>query len=253
MKNFFSKLWVKITAISLAVILYLFSLLLLINSFAPYNPKCYHLFGYSGIFGSINRIGSPATYYQSEKTSNVIEFIDLRPDNSELGYVFINVSDMQEDADIYLYNGIDTTEKTSMTLLSQTSLTGKDLQNDKDGWICIYENNKNTNLNLRFYIGSTTKMRIREVVFVHKTGGIIKYKVKGIVRRGNDSIIDEEGNAKTYVSKEDSLYQIFDYETLSTSTNYTTTFTPEMQERVKSLANLKDEEKTFNKEIVEQN
>ncbi len=244
MKNFFSKLWVKITAISLASVLFLFSILLLFNSFAPYNPKCYHLFGYSGIFGSINRIGRPSTYYQIEKTSSVIEFIDLRPDNSELGYVLINVSDMQEDANIYLYNAIDATEKTSMTLLSQTTLTGKDLQNDKDGWICIYENSKNSNLNLRFYIGSTTKMRIREVVFVHKTGGIVNYQIKGIARRGSVG--------SQTISKNDSLYENFIYSE-DLSSNNKPTFTTEMQERVKSLANLKDEQKTFNKEIVNQN
>ena len=244
MKKFFSKLWVRITAISLAIVLFLFSMLLLVNSFAPYNPKCYHLFGYSGIFGSIDRAGSPSTYYQGEKTSNVIEFIDLRPDNRDISYVWINVSDMQEDADIYLYNGTDTTEKTNINLLSKTTLTGKDLKKDKDGWICIYDNSEKTKYHsgVRFYIGSMSKMRIREVIFIHETGGIVAFNIKGIVRRGN-------AGSET-ISKEDHLYENFDFNTYNSSENYTATFTPEMKKRINSLTNLNDEQSTFDAKKV---
>ncbi len=244
MRDFFSKLWVKITAISLAILLFLFSILFLLNSFAPYNPKCYHMFGVSGIFGSINRLGKPGTYYQVEKTSNIIELVHLRPNNSEVGCVWINVSDMEDDSDIYLYNYISSTinpeKPNSLTFLNVKELTGKELVNDKDGWICIYDSNENPDpIGVHFYIGSKSKMRIREIVFVHENGKVMDYVVKGLVRRGN------AGNSKEEVSASDSLYEYFDYSEFSSSTNYTPTFTPKMHERIKSLVNLNDEQKTF--------
>ena len=242
MKEFFSKLWVKITAICLAVILFLFSILLLLNSTAIYNPKPYHVFGLSGIFGSFNKKGNPKTYYQTEKTSNIIELMHIRPNNSEVYYVWINVSDMQEDSVIYLYNGEDSSKVSNLTLLGEYYLSGEELKKDSDGWICIYDRNNSpiNYLTVHFYIGTKTKMRIREVLVFDniEASGPIAYDVKGIVRRSNPT------------SKTDSLYENFDYSTLVSSSSYTSTFTPAVQEKLKNLTKLNDEHDTFDKKSV---
>lgn len=241
MKEFFSKLWVKVTAICLAVLLFLLSVLLLLNSFAPFNPKCYHAFGLSGIFGSFNKNGNPKNYYQTEKTTNIIELIHLRPTNRDVYYVWVNVSDMVEDSIIYLYNGPDANTNSTLALLSEYTLTGKDLQSDSDGWICIYNRTNTTaHLSSHFYLGTKSKIRIREVVLRNniETNPNMQYNVEGLTRRGNPT------------TSNDSLYQNFDYSTLINSTSYTSTFTPELQQRLRYLANLNDEQSTFNSATI---
>jgi hypothetical protein len=239
MKEFFSKLWVKITAICLAVFLFLLSILLLFNSFAPYNPKCYHVFGLSGLFGSFNKNGNPTNYYQTEKTTNIVELIHISAINREVYYVWVNVSDMEEDSTISLYNGPSSDTNSTLVLLSEYTLTGQDLQNDNDGWICIYDRTSTSgHLSTHFYLGVKSKMRIREVICSAENGNVMNYSIKGLTRRGNPTISG------------DSLYQNFDYDTLKNSTDYTLTFTKELQQRIISLANLNDEQSTFNKNAV---
>ncbi len=239
MKEIFSKLWVKITAIGLAVLLFLFSVLLLLNSFAPYNPKCYHFFGLSGISGSFNKKGNPKNYFQVENTANVIELAHLNALNSSIYYVWINVSDMVEDSVIYLYNGSDASG--TMTLLSEYNLTGSELSNDSDGWICIYDGTAYTkDISKHFYLGTKNKMRIREVVLLNslKSNSAVSFSTDDLVRRGNPTAND------------DSLCQVFNYDNLKDSNSFTTTFTPQLKEKLLSLPNLNDEQSTFNKAKV---
>ena len=173
MKEFFSKLWVKITAICLAVFLFLLSILLLFNSFAPYNPKCYHVFGLSGLFGSFNKNGNPTNYYQTEKTTNIVELIHISAINREVYYVWINVSDMEEDSTISLYNGPSSDTNSTLVLLSEYTLTGKDLQNDNDGWICIYDR---TSTKDKYKVGledSTLEWLRQDLQFIPKENTIV--------------------------------------------------------------------------------
>lgn len=239
MKEFFSKTWVKISAIALAVFLFLFSILLLLNSFAPYNPKCYHVFGLSGVSGSFDKNGNPKTYYQVEQTTSVIELVHLNALNSNVYYVWINVSDMVEDSTIYLYNGGDSSA--GLVCLSEYFLSGKELSKDNDGWICIYDRTKTSaGLSKHFYLGTKSKIRIREVVFLNnvKTDPSISFTVDDLVRRSTPEVSG------------DSLYQAFNYEELINSNKYTATFTKELQERMRTFTNLNDEQSTFDKSKI---
>ncbi len=247
--KFFKKLWVRIVAVILAVTLVVFSALLILNTFAPNNPKCYHVFGLSGINGSFNKKGNPTTYYTAEPKKieghEYYEFTKIKLEKGKAAFVYVNVSDLWENnLTIYLRRGENASgplipayegktikdENDKDVVLMDFILDAKTLKKDKDGWIKINLKYRENEIHYTYYLAFSTKVNIREVVFADIDNNPLKYDVVSYLARGNIDATEKGANEYT-------LEDINTYKDLDNSQN--------LKASIISMKNINDEQKTF--------
>ena len=95
---------VKLSAIIVAVIFFFGCVCMVLDSYAPANPKDYHVFALSGIFGSFNKNGNPNSYWAVDKTvsgnKQLSVYANLRASSgtySNIKEIWVNVSDLYEE------------------------------------------------------------------------------------------------------------------------------------------------------------
>ncbi|MBO5888791.1 MAG: hypothetical protein J6Q58_01470 [Clostridia bacterium] len=194
---------VKLSAIIVAVIFFIFCIGAVLDSYAPANPKDYHVWGLSGIFGSFNKNGNPESYWQVNKTKSgdneLAVYASLRVTGasySDIKEIWVNLSDLYEDQlEIDVING------SASKSINKFNLKADNFKANKNGWVKIYdvvEANSNTTDNYLqitttiFYIGFNTKINVRELVFVSKANNVLDYDVRG-VKIGNQEIgVDDD-------------------------------------------------------------
>ncbi len=151
----------------------------LVNSFAPANPRAYHVYFLSAFHGSFNKKGLPGTYWQPEQRTdgNVRKICYLRlSGSSDCNEVWINLSDFKElQTDIIVASGAG-----APNVKKRYNLTAKELKKSKDGWIKIYDKSKDSALSSSYLnIGFTTNIRVREVVAIKSDGKKSTLTVQG--------------------------------------------------------------------------
>ena len=228
--------WTKIVAIALACITLLISILAILNTFAPYNPKCYHAFGLSGIWGDFDSSKNPKTYYQAYYADEYVEYVSLKVtkvDNANVKEIWVNVSDMYDKSiKIYTRHASD-----SLGVLYKVNnntdytLQGKTLAEDKDGWICLFTRSQNNSLTASTYhIGFQNQIKVRELVFVDENDKVMSYTINAYARRVNSDTNESEsaGNIdKISLSNASSLAD------------------GRLKDQILSMNNLNDEQDTF--------
>ena len=176
-KKINAKKWISIGLSVFLIISILLSVLFVIDSFAPANPKVYDRWVLSGINGSYDGKDTPNTFYQVEIHQDydsgevLYSCVDLKVSstNSEpIKEIWINISDLYESKlNIFLGKGTAGATK----LLKDITLTANDIRNDEDGWFRLYNNKNGLNYNVSgFYgelkIGFSANIKLREVVVV---------------------------------------------------------------------------------------
>lgn len=191
--------WLKIGAIVLACLMFLISILAILNTFAPNNPRCYHSFGLSGLFGDFDKSGNPKTYYQAYYAEDYVEYVTVKVnkiDNANVKEIWINVSDMYDKSiKIYTRHASDSLGTLYKVDDADYILDAKTLSKDVDGWICLYMRKENDSLTASTYhFGFQNQIKVRELVFVDVNNKVMTYNVNSYTRRVN-SDINETGSA----------------------------------------------------------
>lgn len=203
-----------VSAILLSVIFFAVCSMVVVNSYAPYNPKSYHRWVLSTMHGSYDKEGLPSTYFQVEDYENgepTSIKIETTSEGKNVAAVCVNLSDLNKsDVKFSLYNGSKTAVAQN-TCLGNFELRGEDLKKSKDGWIKIYDANNptisNTNVTSKtFYLTIDKKIRVRELVLLDGDGKIMTYTVKGYVL-GNKTFDKSETEVK---DKTHNVYKIAD-------------------------------------------
>ena len=195
---------IKLSAIILAVVFFFACIGVVVNSYAPANPKDYHRWFLSGIFGSYDKEGNPETYWAVEKTKSgnnelmVYSEISVSGSYKNINELWLNLSDFYEtETEIVVING-------SSRTVNKYKLTATDLKANQNGWVKIYDLEDATASNdddyenvtsTKFFIGFKTKINVRELVVTNADGKTIDYEVKGI-KIDNQSISIEDENVK---------------------------------------------------------
>jgi hypothetical protein len=183
------KLFNKIFAGALAFIiaLSLVAVVFLVDSFAIANPKCYHKFLLSTFHGSYDKKDMPKTYWQvrSYKDKETNEVLPLYAKaklsldslgNNHLGQIWIYVSDFAGDK-LEITVG-QTEQNETLNKKGAYKITAEDIKNSKDGWFKVYDYTDKTNFKTPmtsitiYWIGFSTDIRIREMVFIDKHGAV---------------------------------------------------------------------------------
>ena len=186
------KLIKRIAVISLSVIVAAFLLLgcFIVDSMAVANPKCYHKWVLSTFHGSYDKKDMPKTYWQvrsfKDKETNesltVYAKTKLELDNlgtNHLGQVWINVSDFAGDK-IEITVGYSEQNESLNKNEKAYTITSSDIKNSKDGWFKVYDYQDKTNFIAPktsitvYWIGFSTDIRVREMVFIDSTGKVAK-------------------------------------------------------------------------------
>lgn len=191
---------IKLVSVIVACVFFLACVSVVINSYAPANPKDYHVWCLSGISGSFNKSGNPKNYWGVDKTKSgnqdvtVYGNASLITSYSKVKEIWLNVSDLYEtEAKIEIVNQ-------SSRVLNVYTLTAEELKADKDGWIKIYDltaANENpsddykTITASKFSFGISTKLNVRELVFVNEDGKLAEYEVTGIKIENREFKVDD--------------------------------------------------------------
>lgn len=202
---------VKVFAMIMAIVVFLVASLFVLDTFAPANPKVYHRFALSTIFGSFDGDDTPNSYYQvqiqkstvsGEKQYSCIN-TEIRTTNSEnVKEIWINLSDLyDEELKIYLSTGWEGKSK----YLSERTYSKSDIKNSSDGWFRVYKTGKEDGLvinssgfygQLRFSFSSNCK--VREIVVVDMKGNLgtvtAQHCSNGGVPAGKDKYADSHDN-----------------------------------------------------------
>lgn len=183
------KIFKRVGIITLSVIIALFLLLgcFMVDSMAVANPKCYHKWVLSTFHGSYDKKDMPKTYWQvrSYKDKETNEVLPLYAKaklsldslgNNHLGQIWINVSDFAGDK-IEITVG-QTEQNETLNKKGAYKITAEDIKNSKDGWFKVYDYTDKTNFKTPmtsitiYWIGISTDIRIREMVFIDKHGAV---------------------------------------------------------------------------------
>lgn len=184
------KIFKRVSIITLSVIIALFLLLgcFMVDSMAVANPKCYHRWVLSTFHGSYDKKDMPKTYWQvrsyKDKESNEVLPLyakaKLSLDNlgdNHLGQIWINVSDFAGDK-IEINVG-QTEQNELLNKKGAYTITHDDIKKSKDGWFKIYDYNDIANFKTPtttvsiYWIGFSTDIRVREMVFLDKDGDMV--------------------------------------------------------------------------------
>lgn len=179
---------IKLVSVIVACVFFLICVSVVVNSYAPANPKDYHVWCLSGFSGSFNKNGNPKNYWGVDKTKSGNQEVTVYGNTSlitsyaKVSEIWLNVSDLYEsEAKIEVVNQ-------SSRVLNVYTLTADDLKADKDGWIKIYDTAKanenpsddyKTITSSKISIGISTKLNVRELVFVNEGGKLAEYEVTG--------------------------------------------------------------------------
>ena len=211
---------IKLTAIILAVIFFVACVGIVVNSYAPANPKDYHRWFLSGINGSYNKEGNPKTYWAVSKMQSgnndvtVYGEITVTGSYTKINEVWVNVSDLyEEETEIIVVNG-------STKVVNKYLLKAEDLKKSQDGWLKIYDleeaeldaNDDYVKItSTKFFIGFNTAINVRELVVADADGNTIDYSIKGIKIDNQSTSIDDEEvkNAENGVSNLNDEQKLF--------------------------------------------
>lgn len=202
---------IVISAVALAVVFFMLCAMIVVNSYAPYNPKCYHRWFFSTLNGSYNKEGLPSTYFQVEEYENgepTYIKIETKREGKYVAAIYANLSDLKKkEVKFSVYNG-SKSAVTQNTALGSLDLQGKELKDSKDGWIQIYDAEKSTVASndvksKTFYVSVSERIRVRELVLLDSDGKVMNYTVKGYVlgnvtKDANKSDVKEENVNNVY-------------------------------------------------------
>ena len=199
--------------VALAAVFFALCAMIVVNSYAPYNPKCYHRWFLSTMHGSYDKSGNPSTYFQVENYENgepTSIKIETKREGKYVAAVYANLSDLKDqEVKFTVYNG-SKSAVTQNTALDNFELKGKDLKASENGWIKIFdvENStvKSEAKSKTFYITVTKSVRVRELVLLDSDGKVMNYTVKGYVL-GNKTYDESESSAE---NKDVNVYKIAD-------------------------------------------
>lgn len=218
----------------MAIVLFLVASLFVIDSFAPANPKVYHRFALSTIFGSFDGEDTPNSYYQvqiqksietGEKQYSCINTKISTTNSENVKEIWINLSDVYDnELKIYLSTGW---EGKSKYLSEITYSKSKIKKNSDDGWFRVYNTKtKEDGLKvndygfygqLRFSFSSNCK--VREIVVVDMKGNLgtvtAQHCSNGGVPAGKDKYADSHDNKfkpndMTNVGDEKTTFKIYE-------------------------------------------
>lgn len=194
-KEIRKKLIVKILSICLASIFFLLCVAFVVNTQAPANPRCYHFFCLSTFKGSFDKKGNPHTYWsveklQDENGGNVTTFVQVEVDGSysNVGEIWVNLSDFYEqETQIKIVNG-------NSKEVGSYALTAKAVKESKNGWFKIFDVGESDSAvtSYKFNVGFSTKINVRELVFLKKDGSVLGYTVQGEKTEAGLISIDDE-------------------------------------------------------------
>ncbi len=186
------KIFKRVGIIALSVIIALFLLLgcFIVDSMAVANPKCYHRWVLSTFHGSYDKKDMPSTYWQvrsfkdkeTQKNLPLYAKTKLSLDNlgtNHLGQIWINVSDFAGDK-LEVTTGYSEQNESLNKNKTGFVITAEDIKKSKDGWFKVYDYQDKTNFNAPlnsitvYWIGFSMDIRVREMVFIDKTGKLVK-------------------------------------------------------------------------------
>ena len=208
------KVAVLISVVLLAVMFFVLCAMIVVNSYAPYNPKRYHKWFLSAMHGSYDKEGLPSTYFQVEDYENgepTFIKLETKREGKYVAAIYANLSDLKEnEVKFSVYNG-SKSAVTQNTSLGNFDLKGEDLKDSEDGWIKIYDAKnstvKDTDVSSKtFYVSINKRIRVRELVLLDGDGKVMNYTVKGYVL-GNKTFDESETEVK---DKAVSVYKIAD-------------------------------------------
>ena len=177
---------IKLVACIVAVVFFLVCIAVVINSYAPANPKDYHRWFLSGINGSYEKDGNPNKYWQVEKKMSGDKYlstyaqIELVGSYTSVNEIWINLSDLYEDKlEIEIINA-------SSRTINKVTITADEMKDSENGWFNLYDLDvakESTTDNIlevnsrKFSIGFNTKINVREIVFVKDKNTDGKYEI----------------------------------------------------------------------------
>ena len=168
-----NKTLIKIGVIILAVLFFLTCSVFVIDSLGPANPKCYKKFFLSTFNGSYTAEGSPATYWQIEpkqdkegvRVPTYARFSVTTHDSSNVGEVWINISDLKESELLVTIGSGLSTYKSAGTI----TITSKEVKQSQDGWFKVFDVKDTENFtsftSKYVWVGFSNDVRVREIAF----------------------------------------------------------------------------------------
>ena len=167
----------KIFAMVMAIVLFLTAILFVVDSFALANPKVYHRFALSTVFGSFDGKDTPNTFYQvkiqknietGEKQYSCINTQVTTTSNENIKEIWINLSDVYDnELKIFLSTGWNSKSK----YLSDRTYSKSDIKRNKDGWFRVYSNKDGLKISDGDFHGQlrvsfSGNVKVREIVVV---------------------------------------------------------------------------------------